>query len=78
MVVEKLPVVYRERQDVRKFMDDYVLWESESLLCNMASFQQSMTMAVTRQIQRIVIISWRRSWKQALAEEAEASKVASS
>ena len=29
----------------------------------------------TRQIQKIVIVSWRRSWKKALAEEAEASKV---
>ena len=52
-----------------------MIFESESLLCNMASFQRSMTMAVTRQIQKIVIVSWRRSWKQALAEEAEASKV---
>jgi hypothetical protein len=59
----------------RKFMEDYVIFESESLLCNMASFQRSMTMAVTRQIQKIVIVSWRRSWKKALAEEAEASKV---
>ena len=59
----------------RKFMEDFVIFESESLLCNMASFQRSMTMAVTRQIQKIVIVSWRRSWKQALAEEAEASKV---
>ena len=59
----------------RKFMEDYVIFESESLLCNMASFQRSMTMAVTRQIQKIVIVSWRRSWKRALAEEAEASKV---
>ena len=59
----------------RKFMEDFVIFESESLLCNMASFQRSMTMAVTRQIQKIVIVSWRRSWKKALAEEAEASKV---
>ena len=59
----------------RKFMEDFVIFESESLLCNMASFQRSMTMAVTRQIQKIVIVSWRRSWKRALAEEAEASKV---
>ena len=58
----------------RKFMEDYVIFESESLLCNMASFRRSMTMAVTRQIQKIVIVSWRRSWKKALAEEAEASK----
>ena len=58
-----------------KFMEDFVIFESESLLCNMASFQRSMTMAVTRQIQKIVIVSWRRSWKKALAEEAEASKV---
>ena len=32
----------------RSFMDDYVLCESESLLCNMASFQRSMTMAVRK------------------------------
>ena len=56
-------------------MEDYVIFESESLLCNMASFQRSTTMAVTRQIQKIVIVSWRRSWKKALEEEAEASKV---
>ena len=50
-------------------MDEFVLRESESLLCNMAAFQRDATMAVTRQIQKIVIVSWRRSWKKALAEE---------
>ena len=41
------------------------------LRCNMAGFQRDLTMAVTRQVQKIVIISWRRSWKRALAEEEE-------
>ena len=52
----------------RSFLDEFVLRESESLLCNMVSFQRDLTMAVTRQIQKIVIVSWRRSWKRALAE----------
>lgn len=56
----------------RPFLDDLVLRESESLLSEMGNFQRSLTMAATRQIQRIVIVAWRRSWKRALAEEAAA------
>lgn len=59
----------------RAFLDTFVLRESESLLCNMVSFQRDLTMAVTRKIQKIVIVSWRRSWKRALEEE-EARKAA--
>jgi len=55
----------------RAFLDVCVLAESESLLCKMAGFQRDMTMAVTRKIQKIVIVSWRRSWKKALEEEDE-------
>ena len=56
----------------REFMLERVLAESESLLVEMPGFQQSLTRGVTRQIQKIMILAWRREWKRALAEYDEA------
>ncbi|KAJ1458175.1 hypothetical protein M885DRAFT_513222 [Pelagophyceae sp. CCMP2097] len=52
-----------------ELLDEFVLVESESLLCNMPNVQRGLTMAVTRQVQRLVIVAWRRQWKKALAED---------
>ena len=53
-----------------KFMEEIVLHESEAILNNLpgGAFQQSMTRGVTRQVQKIIIKSWRKEWKRALAE----------
>jgi len=47
-----------------------VLHESEAILNSMpgGAFQQSMTRTVTRQVQKIIVKSWRKEWKRALAE----------
>ena len=47
-----------------------MLHESEAILNNLpgGAFQQSMTRGVTRQVQKIIIKSWRKEWKRALAE----------
>ena len=49
-------------------MDERVLHESEAILNKMPGFQQSMTRVVTFQVQKIIIKSWRKEWKRALAE----------
>ena len=56
-----------------KFMDEAVLHESEAILNSMpgGAIQQSLTRGVTRQVQKIIIKSWRREWKRALAEYEE-------
>jgi len=56
-----------------KFMDEHVIAESEAILNSMpgGAFQQSMTRQVTRQVQKIIIKSWRSEWKRALAEYEE-------
>ena len=53
-----------------KFMEEIVLHESEAILNQMpgGAFQQKMTRAVTFQVQKIIIKSWRKEWKRALAE----------
>ena len=50
-----------------------MLHESEAILNQMpgGAFQQKMTRAVTFQVQKIIIKSWRKEWKRALAEYAE-------
>jgi hypothetical protein len=55
------------------FMDENIIHESEAILNSMpgGAFQQSMTRAVTRQVQKIIIKSWRKEWKRALAEYEE-------
>ena len=47
-----------------------MLHESEAILNQMpgGAFQQKMTRAVTFQVQKIIIKSWRKEWKRALAE----------
>lgn len=52
------------------FIDERVLHESEAILNSMpgGAFQQSMTRTVTRQVQKIIVKSWRKEWKRALAE----------
>ena len=57
------------------FMDDAVLHESEAILNQMPGFQQSMTRTVTRQVQKIIVKSWRREWKRALTEYEEEQKI---
>ena len=54
-------------------MDENIIHESEAILNSMpgGAFQQSMTRAVTRQVQKIIIKSWRKEWKRALAEYEE-------
>jgi len=51
-----------------QFIDEKVLHESESLLNQMPGFQQKMTRAVTFQLQKIIVKSWRKQWKRALKE----------
>lgn len=58
-----------------RFIDERVLHESEAILNSLpgGTWQQSMTRGVTRQVQKIIIKSWRKEWKRALAEyEADA------
>jgi hypothetical protein len=55
----------------REFMEKAILEESESLLCKMPGFQQSITRSVTFQIQKAIVKAWRKEWKRALAEYAE-------
>jgi len=52
------------------FIDARVLHESEAILNSMpgGAFQQSMTRTVTRQVQKIIVKSWRKEWKRALSE----------
>ncbi len=57
----------------RDFIEDVVLVESESLLSKMPSFQQAMTRSVTRQVQKVIVLAWRKQWKRALAEYDEAA-----
>ena len=47
-----------------------MLHESEAILNQMpgGAFQQKMTRAVTFQVQKIIIKSWRKEWKRALVE----------
>ena len=52
----------------REFMIDAILGESEGALCNMIGFQENLTRKATRQIQKVAIVEWRKSWKRALAE----------
>lgn len=56
-----------------KFMDEHIIHESEAILNSMpgGAFQQSMTRSVTRQVQKIIVKSWRVEWKRALAEYEE-------
>ena len=63
--------------DAATFMDERVLNESEACLNNLpgGSFQQSMTRSVTRQVQKIIIKSWRVEWKRALAEYEEEQNI---
>jgi hypothetical protein len=41
----------------------------------MPGLQQTMTRAVTFQVQKIIIKSWRKEWKRALAEYEEQQNV---
>ena len=52
------------------FIDAAVLHESEAILNSMpgGSLQQGLTRSVTRQVQKIIVKSWRKEWKRALAE----------
>jgi len=56
-----------------KFLDEAVLHESEAILNSMpgGGLQQSMTRAVTFQVQKIIVKSWRKEWKRSLAEYEE-------
>ena len=55
----------------REYMEERILAESESLLSKMPGFQQTLTQGVTRQVQKIMILAWRKEWKRALAEYEE-------
>ena len=59
------------------FIDERVLHESEAILNSMpgGAFQQAMTRSVTRQVQKIIIKSWRKEWKRALAEYEEEQNI---
>jgi len=59
------------------FMDERVLHESEAILNSLpgGTVQQAMTRSVTRQVQKIIIKSWRREWKRALAEYEEEQNI---
>ena len=54
-----------------------MLHESEAILNQMpgGAFQQKMTRAVTFQVQKIIIKSWRKEWKRSLREYEEEQKV---
>ena len=54
-----------------------MLHESEAILNNLpgGAFQQKMTRAVTFQVQKIIIKSWRKEWKRSLREYEEEQKV---
>ena len=54
-----------------QFVDEHVIAESEAILNKMPGFQQTMTRSVTRQVQKIIVKSWRTEWKRALAEYEE-------
>ena len=58
-----------------QFMDERVLHESEAILNAMPGLQQKMTRAVTFQVQKIIIKSWRKEWRRALAEYEEQQNV---
>jgi hypothetical protein len=53
----------------REFMVEGVLAESEGCLSRMFGFQEDLTRKATRQITKVVIVEWRKSWKRALAAE---------
>ena len=60
-----------------RFIDEKVLHESEAILNNLpgGNFQASMTRAVTFQVQKIIVKSWRKEWKRSLAEYEEANNI---
>lgn len=61
--------------DDAAFVDERVLHESEAILSKMPGFQQKMTRAVTFRVQKIIIKSWRKEWRRALAEYEEENAV---
>ena len=60
-----------------KFMEEAILHESEAILNSLpgGTIQQAMTRSVTRQVQKIIIKSWRTEWKRALAEDEEKENI---
>ena len=56
-----------------KFIDEHVLHESEAILSDLplGEFQQTLTRKITREIQLVIIKSWRKEWKAQLAEYEE-------
>ncbi|EOD05624.1 hypothetical protein EMIHUDRAFT_220070 [Emiliania huxleyi CCMP1516] len=55
------------------FIDAHVLHESEAILSDLplGALQQTLTRQITRQVQLVVIKSWRKEWKRQLAEYEE-------